>query len=634
MSITTFLQQRGLPLEYAIYENWPKVQVEAIDKKKRARFLALRESIKLYCKDPISLYAVSKQTKVSESSLAYYFRRALEFDDEGRIYGERAFVPFMVRKGYEAHSDDNKGLAGKFKRVLTKHPILKDVVLKCVKKGESLELTHSAFKQALYELGFTDDDYPLDSDSQGEWSVKKLRKDLQKEHFRAAALAEGGEDAARNADVSQALQHLFNVTRPYQRIELDAHLLKAFFTIDIEELDGTVRTAVLKRLYIIVAIDTWSRAILGYHISLNAQPTIEDVATCLAHVLDPELRDQSEILGYISKQGMGLPDEVVSRTRFRAFTELALDNALAHTSPALHANLIGYICSTINLGKSRHPQGRPLIEGWFKLLKKFLADPLPSATGSNPKDPKRRKPRSKAKHYQISLHDLEILLESVIREYNHQHPESTTGQSPIEKLKRFLLRSVGLTRRLRPGDRGLDFLYQRFYTATIAGSVKDGKRPYVQFKTATYRNEQLSAMGPLIGKQVTLKVDIRDLRCIEAFLPSGEPIGKLLATGGWARTPHSLQTRQAIVRHRNRARVRNTIGDHVAAFARDIASATKRNANTPNVLTRLNQEVRRGLARDAERGNAPPATPQRDPAGRVWLDIGSGTDLEGEDSWN
>lgn len=634
MSITTFLQRRGLSLEYAIYDNWPKVPIEAIEEDKRPRFLSLRESIKLYCSKPISLYAVSKQTEVPESTLAYYFGRALEIDDDGRIVGERAFVRFMYRKGYEAHSDSNEGLAGQFQRLLSKHPILSEIVLKCVKKGESVALTHRAFKEALYELGFTDDDYPLDSDSQGEWSVKKLRKDLQKEHFRDAALAEGGEDAARNADVSQALQHLFKVTRPYQRIELDAHVLKAFFTVEIEELDGTVRTAVLKRLYVIVAIDTWSRAIVGYHISLNAQPTIEDVASCLAHVLDPELRNHSQILGYISKQGMGLPDEVVSRTRFRAFTELALDNALAHTSPALHKNLIGSVCSTINLGKSRHPQGRPLIEGWFKLLKKFLADPLPSATGSHPKDPKRRKPRTKAKHYQISLHDLETLMESVIREYNHQHPESTTGQSPLEKLKRFLLRSVGLTRRLRHGDRGLNFLYQRFYTATIAGSVKLGKRPYIQFMSATYRNEQLSVMGPLLGKKVTLKVDIRDLRCIEAFLPTGKSIGILRATGGWALTPHSLQTRRAIVRHRNRGRVSNSIGDQVAAYAESIAGAKKRNANTPNVLTRINQEVARGLARDAENLDAETQPASQNASLKTWLDIGSGGDLEGEESWN
>ena len=634
MSIVAFLEQKGLPLLYADYANWPSVPEDTVrGKKRRERFLNLRTAATLYCESCGSLASVSKATGIPDSTLSYAFNRAMELDEDGRIYGERAFVKFAVRKDYESHNESANGLAGQFKRLLREHPDLEALVFECVKKSETLAETHKKFKNALYELGFTDDDYPLDSDSQGEWSLKALRKRLQREYFRDAALALGGEDAARNADVSQGLKLAFRVERAYQRIELDAHVLKAFFTIEIEELDGTVRTTTLKRLYVIAAIDSQSRAILGYHISMNGQPTIEDVASCLARVLDPTLDSQSDTLGFVAGQGVGLPDDIVLQTRYRAFSELAMDNALAHASPALHDNLIGHVCTTINLGKSRHPQGRALIEGWFKLLKKFLADPLPSATGSHPGDAKRRKPRTKARRYQISLADLEVLIESVIRGYNHEHPETTTGQSPLQKLKRSLMRTTGLVRRLRPGDRGLDFLFKRYYDATIAGSVKRGLRPYVQFKGAVYRNPQLSAMGSLIGKKVMLEVDIRDLRCIHCYLESGKSIGILQAQGGWANTPHSLQTRQAINRHRNRVRVRQSIGDYVQWYVASLANAEKRRADMPNITTRINDEIRRGLDKDRDDGlSGDGSSPKKPPSGSGhWSDIGPDIGLDEED---
>ena len=419
------------------------------------------------------------------------------------------------------------------------------------------------------------------------------------------------------------------MTRPYQRIELDAHVLKAIFTIDIEELDGTVRTVTLRRLYVIVAIDSHSRAILGFHISMNAQPSIEDVSSCLEHVLDAMSDDQADILGYVASRGAGLPDRIAERLRFRTFNELAMDNALAHTSPALHQNLIGIVCATINLGKSRHPQGRPLIEGWFKLLKKFLADPLPSSTGSRPDDPKRRNPEKKAKRYKLALADLEFLIAAVIRGYNQEYPETTTGRSPLAKLEHSLTRSTGLIRRLRPEDRRLDFLYKRYYTATIAGSVKRGLRPYVQFLNAVYRNQQLSTLAPLIGKKVTLEVDIRDLRCIHAYLETGESIGILQAQGGWASTPHSLHTRRAINRHRNRTRVRHRVGDHVRWFVRELAKRKKHHASTPNVTTRINREIEQGRLRErSEQGDSPSAPPANN--FNAWLDIGPETDFDAE----
>ena len=628
MSIMHVLQARGLPFELADYALWPKVDARAIQNKKhRSRFKKLQVAGELFCDGESSYRVVAKATGLPHTTIQYFIDRALQLNEDGRINGERAFVRFQIRVDHASSGEPIDNYVCLFKALLQQHPSIEEVIKKSLFKGNIQPDIHKDFVDHLVELGFTGDDYPLCTDSQGSWSVWNHCKSLESEYFREIALAKGGRDAARRADASNPMRLLFPVHRPYLRIELDAHVLHAIFVVHIEELDGTVRTVTLKRLSVLAAIDADTRVILGYRISMNAQPTVEDVALTLAHVLDPLDDTAPDILGYETGRGIGLPDSLIEQCRYRCFDELALDNALAHTSPALHSALFEHVNCTVNLGKSGHPEGRALIEAWFKLLNRYLCKPLPSTTGSRATDPQRRSPAEKAKRYEISLHDLERLIETVIRGHNQSSPGTTHGRSPLEQLRYRLGQLPGLVRKLRPVDRCLDFLFKRAYTATIAGSAARGDRPYIQFKGAVYKNQQLSSMGALIGTKVTLIVDIRDLRCIEAVLPSGESIGILQAQGGWALTPHSLQTRRAINRHLNRTRIRGRIGDHVRWYVADLTANKKDAANTPNIITRIGREVEAGHLADRER-NAQPTSAPHTPAGARFLNIGPDLDFD------
>lgn len=621
MSIFHLLQARSLPFDLADYSKWTRVDPQAItNPKHRARFKKLREAVRSFVEDPRSLRAVSADTGISSSTLQYYLDRALSVQEDGKIAGERALVPYQVRGNYTPSGKESDSFSGQFIKLLADHPELDRLIKRLVLQGKSLGDIHGAFVKMLRELGITDQDYPLNTDSQGLWSVRNRCKALQSDYFREIALAKGGKDAARRADTTQPQGCRFPVLRPYQRVELDEHLLHAIFVVRIEELDGTERVVELERLSIIIGVCVASRAILGFRISTNAQPTIEDIALTLAHVLDPLATSAPDIMGYSTGRGIGLPDQMIEMCRYRCFDELALDNALAHASPALHQALSKHVNCLVNLGKSAHPESRAIVEGCFKLLNNYLAKPLPSTTGSHPKDPKRRNPGKKAKRYEISLADLETLVEQVIRAYNQSKPNVTTGLSPLDYLHRGLTRRSGLIRRLRPEDRDLKFLFQRSYPATIAGSIANGTRPYVQFKRAQYRNQQLSAMPAMIGKNVTLAVDIRDLRCIEAFLPSGQSIGILQVQGGWAHTPHSLQSRQAINRHLRRQNVRGPIRDIVREYVESLRNSTP-DRRRASITTRLTQEIERGRMADQSLDNLT-QNPARRKAHVSWIDIG------------
>jgi len=630
MSIYHLLQNRSLPLELVDYNNWTRVPKSSVKKRHRTRFEQLRRAIQYMCDYKCSLRETAQLHGFSHNGLHHVVDRALTAHPDGQIYGERAYIKYAMRGSHGTATADNKvDAAGPFNELLREFPKIETKVLKALKTGKSKSVIHDIVKKYLLKKGFTDYDYPLNTDSQGEWSVRKLCKTLESAHFREVASSQGGDDASRRSDTSNPMEKYFLVDRPYQRLELDEHILHADFCIDIENPDGSINTVVLKRLIILAAIDTDSRLIVGYRISMNAQATVEDVALTVANILDPDAEFMPDTLPSVSGGGRVLPDGDLKLLKFRAFDELALDNALAHASLSLNKILIEYISTAVNLGKSRYPEGRPLIEAWFKKLARYLCDPLPSSTGSHARDPKRRNSAQKAKTYKISLADLDVLVSSVVCSYN-QKTHGAHGRSPIGQFRHRLSMFPTLRRLIRTKDRGLGFLFQRTYHATIAGSVKTGNRPYIQFLRAIYRNPQLAHMGGLIGTRVSLVVDIRDLRCIEAFMPSGESIGKLVAQGGWSRTPHSLQTRRAINRHLNRERVRGRIDDYVQWYVSNLMSRKKSLANAPNQVTRINLEVLRGLGMDKK---ADDSTKRRkdDRQSGSWPNIGPKTDLDDEE---
>lgn len=93
MSVTQNLTGNGRPLELADVNTWPQVDEQSIeDDSQRKRFVEVRDAVRIYCKGVKSFRGVAKLTKLPPSTIRYYYERALELNEDGRINGERAFV--------------------------------------------------------------------------------------------------------------------------------------------------------------------------------------------------------------------------------------------------------------------------------------------------------------------------------------------------------------------------------------------------------------------------------------------------------------------------------------------------------------------------------------------------------------
>ena len=101
------------------------------------------------------------------------------------------------------------------------------------------------------------------------------------------------------------------------------------------------------------------------------------------------------------------------------------------------------------------------------------------------------------------------------------------------------------TRPERPVKRAVFPLYRVIRARLFRiRSAACGKRPYIQYKEAKYRNNILASSGEYVGKEITILIDLEDVSTVEAYNDKGYFLGTLTANGEYGRIPHSLKSRE------------------------------------------------------------------------------------------
>lgn len=170
---------------------------------------------------------------------------------------------------------------------------------------------------------------------------------------------------------------------------------------------------------------------------------------------------------------------------------------------------------------------------------------LPNTTGNSPTDPRRNDAEKIAKQYDISYEDLFELVEVLIANYNVEPHSGINGLSPLECMQQRVSR--GFMPRTMQEERRNDvaFLaYQKY--CTVRGNLKKGRRPYITYEGVEYRNDVLSRSFEMIGRKISVQINIDDIRVLKAYLEDGSEFGYLTANGKWGVIPHSLRVRKQV----------------------------------------------------------------------------------------
>ncbi|WCN36214.1 hypothetical protein [Aneurinibacillus uraniidurans] len=581
---------------------WPVVLLDDMPEKDKDLFMRRKTAVEMYMSGHKSSEKIYEETNIHPRELHRYVHRCLERDENGMIWGFRALVPrkrlveYNRTRSLPVSSEEQPvQMTGAFQALLRKYPSVKETIdalyLRRNKKDVSepvirLKHLHKKFLDACRTAGIRPHEYPFITKDAGRRAIERYAKQLHARYFSEAS-KRYGDEAVRHAHINDpGIKNYPIVVRPLEKVQFDGHRIDAILSVTFQTPEGDEITTTIERLWLLVIIDVATRVILGYHISFNKEYSSADVLQCIRNAIVPWKEKNFTITGLKYPEHGGYASRLIPEARWGLWDEFHYDNGKANLSNIVRERLTQIIGCSINAGPVNTPERRGIIERFFGLLEENGYHRLPSTTGSYPKDPRRQKSEEKAIKYRISAEHIEELTEALIAIYNGTPHEGINNLTPLEAMQQRVQR--GMTIRTMPEQRRDDI---SFLTLTakrrVNGNMKSGRRPYIQYEGVTYHSQVLSQSLGLIGKTLTILVNIEDLRMVRAFLPDGSEFGVLMASGKWGITRHTLQTRKEITKLRSRKQLFYTSQDDPIEKYHEYLRSSKHKKRERNKLAQL-----------------------------------------------
>jgi len=555
-------------LSPTLLASWPSVSLALLSAEERSRFRRSQQAVELFSKGG-RIADIEQQTGISRSQLYHLIRRANSLHADGRVFGYRAFLPYARIKQHERKAPlkrgpgrVNGGEAGAMAQLLATYPELEEflreeisqrpLLFSCRADGRlrvrGLSDLHRAFLDQCRKLGLREADYPLGRDQKGIRSLSKHLKALGASTFRQAAKASGApHDKGGWSD--QSPHPLQAVTRPYQAVEFDGHKLDIRLSVTYPDPFGFEQTLELSRIWILVLVDIFTRAILGYHLVLAPEYDRHDVIRAVQKSLEPHRPMDFTIPGLGYGYSGGFPSQRLPELAYVVWDEFRFDNARAHLADHTLRILREELGCIAHAGPPGNPDQRPIIERFFKTLAESMSHRLPATTLSRPEELRRLLNASNS-HLSLPmpLPELEELVEAVLASLNATPHESLGGRSPLQALDYWVRGQSVPIRRLPEPMRKDICLLQATHSSRVTGNVARGIRPHLSFFAVRYSSRRLSERVDLIGKRVLVYYNPDDIRTLRVFEEGGAEIGLLTAARPWSETAHSLRMRRQIIK--------------------------------------------------------------------------------------
>lgn len=606
MARTRIIENPHLLPEQTNPELWPSVDEMLLDEESRTCFVTRKNAVVMYFKGD-KLDEIQEKTGVQPKNLRRLVQRCISISDDGVVWGFRALIPQKNVKGYRlkitSKSRNVSRKTGEFNLLLETYPVLQDIIKdlflgnhrRTLEPAMKPHNIHKKFIDECRNLGIPLSQYPFNSDHLGFKALQRYLKKLSDLYF-GKGKTRYGEDAVTKAKhTGEGEQNHPSTLHPYQKVQFDAHRIDGFFIIEVLSPDGDLIPVVLERFWILTLIDVATRNVLGYAISLNKEYSAADVMHCFRNAVLPHEKLSLTIPGLKYNETGGFPSEVYpSSATWAVWDVICFDNAKSHLANLVQDRLKHLIGCDTNLGPVALPMRRGIIERFFEILEETGFHRLPNTTGSNPNDPRRTDPEKNAVKYKMTFDHLKQLVDVLFSDYNGRPHGGIYHQTPLELMGKRL--DSGLLPRLLEEDKRKEVLFMQVTkSCTIRGSLKSGKKPYIQYQGVEYRSDKLVESAHLINQELIIHVNVDDLRTVRAFLPDGSEFDYLTAAGKWSLSPHTLQTRKAINSLVHRRLIYLTTWDDPIFIYTDylIKSAAKGNRRDANKVTQVKESTQK-----------------------------------------
>lgn len=387
-----------------------------------------------------------------------------------------------------------------------------------------------------------EDKFPLNDPGKGKRSLLAL---LKRRQSAVADVDLYEPQSASNAPV--ALEQAVRMGL-FARTEFDAHQIDVECKISIDMPNGARVTRKVSRLWLLIEIETESRAVRGWLLCVGQSYDNLDVALCLSKSMEPWAPRDLTIPDLFYAPGAGMPVYQAATPIVTRSAAVALDNFLAHSAHALEAAFCRARGGVMIFGKSHTPRSRPIVEQFFSRLERGALRKIPGGF-----EPAKRLGENKIRisnfspdAHPIQMHLLEELLDVIIANYNAT-PHSALGQmTPLA----YLTNRKESAFAFAPETCGLDAadMASTIVSLPVKGNKDNGELPHVTYLYADYRSPSLNDKWGLIGTRILARVNRRDLRSIVLLQSATVPFGVATARAPWSRAPHDERTRRIICR--------------------------------------------------------------------------------------
>lgn len=594
----SIVERLGISPELLNLAEWPIIDTTSWDEEACEKYQNRKLAVEMYLQDRATIKEISEVTGIESKEITRYVGRCLSVDQYNNLMGFRALNPGLHLKSYERKhlpKVNASNFSGAFELLLETYTDLRDLIHEKALAigGDTLKATYSVkyiFKQFVTkckELGIKPSQYPRNTADNGRRSLERYVKSLKERHF--GNMHVFGKTAAMMAKTVGRGEKNYPINfRPYSKVVFDAHKIDLILTIRYTDPNGNVVKKTLKRIWLLVILDAATNAVLGHLLCVKSEYSQMDVLQCMQNAIFPHEPKKFTIKGLQYPSEGSFPSLSISETQWAVWREFWMDNAKANLAKNVVDKLTKTVGCFINAGPVASPLRRGIIERFFRTLEVNGYHLLPSTTGSNPNDPKRKDAEMKALKSEINIDHLEELTEAMLAQYNCEPHSGNSGLSPLKAMQDKI--EAGYLPRILPEHRrqelGLMIVSQ---TVTVQGNLEKGRRPYINYEGAQYRNDVLSQSAGLIRTKIMIYINLMDIRLLKAFLPNGNELGTLKVVGKWSRTPHSLETRKLINKYLRSEKRKFFLSsdDYVQALTEHLASS--KNKGDKNRLAHENR---------------------------------------------
>lgn len=542
---------------------WPTPEIGALAPETLKQYLRRKKAVELYLLGSSDKF-IAEECQIR---LNHIYRliteRCLAPHPDGLIYGWRGLIPNLRIKEYnrtkKIHIDANgRGASGAMQLLLETHPDLHERLIRRILSSPSKNqigliktprIVHwQWFINELAKYGYeAKEQWPFNTKSRAYQTICRFIDDVINENSSKAQRMLGGPNLERKLISGDGVNR--PISKIYERVEMDAHKIDGIFCVMMPHSSGGYIPVVIHRIWVIVIIDIVSKAVLGYHLSMNREVNKEDILRTIKKALS-SWNPLPISFGEPYIEGAGFPSTVSEKFRGMCWDETCVDGALAETCIHVQTvleNVVGSQLITPKTGYSsrRSKDDRPFVETFFRKLGAYGFQRLSNSTGNKAGSTQGRNPDKVAENCRFQIEYAEELLDVLIANYNAT-PHSSLGYRTPLKFMKYIFDED--SRSVRYADPNLvQGLLSFGKKCKVKGDLTKGRKPYVNFSGARYSSEILSQRYDLIGSEIWIINHLEDdARVVKASLLTGASIGILRAAPPWHKSPHTLAIRKAI----------------------------------------------------------------------------------------